>query len=353
MSLRYTGPIPKPAQNPARGWAGYSESLLGLALGRVGVLACGAGFVAPEIMGAVAFREVARLATVPLVVLFGFLAQAMARIAWEQRRSGDHSPQTRHEVLLAIPGFAAAVALAAVLTHVGTVHAEMDSTAARHLAAWSGRVAGAATVAAFAMVPQLPRVVAAWVGGKGGGGEHAGLERRRMAARLVDSVAVCAVTVLAVALTALATDPSSATSGASMLAATIVTMFLYETGSGRSGRSLGKRCCGLHVRRSTAPNGGIGWSAAALRGGVLAAWWGAMWLVIALESGGVAVPTSGRAITMFLAMSLTGAPLVHAAGQGIHDVVAGTVVLDVTQPRGERAGATMTTAAQPPSGTAG
>lgn len=326
MQRGYTGPVPRPQPSPAYGWPGYRESLVGIALGRTGLLACGVGFLAPEIVGSDAFLEAAQLATVPLGVLFGFLAQAMARIAWEQRRTGERSSEGRHEVLLAFPGFVALIALVAVLVHRGTIFADMGDPFLRELVLWSGRFAGALTVAAFAMVPQLPRLVAAGAQEMERESRRGRREGRRVAARLTDILVVLSLMALVLGPAGLHSSWSDAISTPWIIAAAVVAMFLYETVTTWFGGGLGKRCLGLRVSRSEAPGERVGWPGASWRGVVLAIWWGALWFWFELDSGNADVPSIWRAVTIYVVIGLTFAPSAHSGGQDVHDVLAGTVV---------------------------
>ena len=317
--------MPTVESEPQLGWAGFETSVLGAVLGPIGFLGFGAGYLMPQLVGPDAFLSVVTVAAVPLGVLFGFLAQAMARIAWEETRLGERSSAGRHEVLLLIPGLVAGIALLATLVYIGCVKASPGNVLTELVARWGGGLVGGMIVVAFASVVRLPQVVKQISREPHEEPRRRGMAQRRMMARTVDAlvIAVLCGVLLVVLWGIIGVD--RALSPWAAVPVSVATLLVYESVTGRFGRGLGKRLFRLELCRADDAGHRPGWRSSVSRAGVLAVWWAATVLWFMIESTAVASDL-GRLCLIYIVAVLTFAPSLHELHQGVHDVVGGTVV---------------------------
>lgn len=312
---------------PRYGFAGFRDTMLAKALGAWWLAAAVVSMVIPDLLGTARFRVFAGIA---LTVLSAKISQGSVSLRRVMKRASDGSEDVSGDERA--EAFALLIAWAAVLSLAGwlIVSATEDSALANAqlLASWIARIAGPLCVASASAAMRKDRIARLMVAPDVWNmADDSGYHSRRMTARFID-VAIVGVATACVIMTGwwAGAVPRWGPAGAPEFMTFVVLLLAYDIVCGYAGRSLGKQVRGLRTRRVPGVRNWRGVTAPVVRSaalvgvpGIWVVWWAQMveW-------------TDAGTIEVFAGAVLAGALLSshwHGEAQGIHDALAGSVVV--------------------------
>ena len=314
-----------PPAIPRYGLAGYADTAVGRSIGPLWLVVALLGTTLPELVGADAMAESAKVAAVVVGVMFGVFVTQRSRRHLSQRRLWTKDRQLHRAESIA--GYSTVLAFFVMLALIATASADGEHYPLA--AATAPRLAFVVVpifVVAMASYVRLPSLVRELARIEVRDAESdTGLQIRRFMARGLDFAIVVGCSVAVLSLLWPAGAPIVGASGTAEFLVGLGVLLFYELVAALVPCTLGKLVFGVRVRRVPGACGKYMFVTRSLRALVLVLPGGLLILMVA----NLVDDSSFREISALMGAGLglsVLSPFIHGQGQGLHDVAARTVV---------------------------